>query len=431
MGGQSQRRNGVQKTHSLYSAHKNDGQPQDADLRPPPPGRPPEVYGSLGAGTLASLAEPLASLAPLFSSPLCVAEVQRAAADVRSAADVCSESCDADTTRSDATVDILPLLERAVDPARRQLIEHAAPAPHDADTAAAEMVRKQNEDLEPKDRKRTNGHTYRCRTQCPALKAALAAASVGAELRTNYQMDAHGTSVSLLCPSAPASSCQLNAHVIFMVAPELFLDETQVGAKFSVDGSGWASLAAETEYMFWSASDPRITTGRLSRQYKGWPQSTVLGGSDRNISTFCARAWETDLVNGDRGELGVVCLDIVKQTVSTPQLPALDARVNHAASTYYCAADDCLFNAHIIVSTYAVDPTHDVFGGGLMRLDGGNWTGRGLRVRNQTKPSKFKLWAEDAATREIVDVVANDDGASLPPPTAPGVWCYGTVETLF
>jgi len=288
------------------------------------------------------------------------------------------------------------------------------------------------------------------------LLALLAAAGVGAELRMNYQMDAHGTSVSLLCPSAPASSCQLNAHVIFMVAPELFLDETQVGAEFSVDGGGWAPLAAETEYMFWSASDPRITTGRLSRQFKGWLQSTL---SDRNISTFCARAWATDVVNGDRGELEVVCIDIAKQTVSTPQLSALDARINHAALTYYCAADDCLFNAHIIVSTYAVDPTHDVFGGGLMRIDGGNWTGRGLRVLNQAKPSVspagilgprvqmsyesrgsraaipaevcFKLWAEDAATREVVDVVANDDGEPLPPPTAPGVWCYGTVETLF
>jgi hypothetical protein len=30
MGGQSQQRNGMQKTHSLYSAHKNDGQPQAA-----------------------------------------------------------------------------------------------------------------------------------------------------------------------------------------------------------------------------------------------------------------------------------------------------------------------------------------------------------------------------------------------------------------
>jgi hypothetical protein len=90
--------------------------------------------------------------------------------------------------------------------------------------------------------------------------------------------------------------------------------------------------------------------------------------------------------------------------------------------------------------------------------DGGSWTGRGLRVLNQAKPSVspagllgprvqmsyesrgsraaipaevcFKLWAEDAATREVVDVVANDDGEPLPPPMAPGVWCYGTFETL-
>jgi len=100
---------------------------------------------------------------------------------------------------------ILPLLEAtvdpAVDPAKCQLIDDAAPAPRNVaapaphvqaapakrkrprpararaladcpactcgQRAAAEAVRKQNVDLEPKDRKQTSGHTYRCRPQCP------------------------------------------------------------------------------------------------------------------------------------------------------------------------------------------------------------------------------------------------------------------------
>jgi hypothetical protein len=94
------------------------------------------------------------------------------------------------------------MVDPAVDLATRQLIEYAAPAPRNVaahaphvqaapakrksqrsvraraqadcpttcgQRAAAETVRKQIEDLEPKDCKRTNGHTYRCRPQCPML----------------------------------------------------------------------------------------------------------------------------------------------------------------------------------------------------------------------------------------------------------------------
>jgi hypothetical protein len=95
----------------------------------------------------------------------------------------------------------LSLLECSVDPATGQLIEYAAPAPQKVEApaahgvaapakrkrqrpsrarmqadcpectcgrrAAADEVRKQNQVLKREDRKRTDGHAYRCRPQCP------------------------------------------------------------------------------------------------------------------------------------------------------------------------------------------------------------------------------------------------------------------------
>ena len=129
--------------------------------------------------------------------------------------------------------------------------------------------------------------------------------------------------------------------------------------------------------------------------------------------------------------------------------------MNHYALSYYCEDDDCVLDGHMIVSTYATDPTHPVFGGGAVSLDGGKtFTSRGVRVLNQAKPSHsnvydevlgprvqvsyerrgaradvppsvcFTLWVADATTHEVVDVLDNDAGEPLPPPASPGVFCY-------
>ena len=237
-----------------------------------------------------------------------------------------------------------------------------------------------------------------------------------------------------------------------MIGPESILHGLRVGGSFELDGSGvWEPLAVETEYMTWNASSPRVSTGRISKQYKGWLQAETYARPKK----FCAKLWALDAVTGDYADLEETCLDVALEAPSVPQRPALEAHVNHYALSYYCEDDDCVLDGHMIVSTYATDPTHPVFGGGAVSLDGGKtFTSRGVRVLNQAKPSHsnvydevlgprvqvsyesrgaradvparvcFTLWVADATTHELVDVLDNDAGEPLPPPASPGVFCH-------
>ena len=263
-----------------------------------------------------------------------------------------------------------------------------------------------------------------------------------------------GTYVALVCPNNDTTApCQLNAHVIAMVAPESILHGLRVGASFEIDGSGtWEPLAIEDEYMNWNGSSPRVSTGRVSKQYKAWLQTSTFA----KPKVFCAKLWALDLATGDRGVLESTCVDVSVEAPAVPQRPALEAHVNHYAMTYYCEADDCVLDGHMIVSTYATDPTNPVFGGGSVSFDGGKtFTTKGVRVLNQAKPSHsnvfpevlgprvqvsyeargaraavvpdevcFTLWVADAITHELVDVLDNDAGEPLPPPVKPGLFCY-------
>ena len=91
-----------------------------------------------------------------------------------------------------------------------------------------------------------------------------------------------GTYVALVCPNNDTTApCQLNAHVIAMVAPESILHGLRVGASFEIDGSGtWEPLAIEDEYMNWNGSSPRVSTGRVSKQYKAWLQTSTFARLD-------------------------------------------------------------------------------------------------------------------------------------------------------
>ena len=283
----------------------------------------------------------------------------------------------------------------------------------------------------------------------------LGAAVAQAKLLMNYQSDSHGTYVALVCPNNTTKGpCQLNAHVISMVAPESILHGLRVGGYYEVDGTGiWEPMAVESEYMTWNGSSPRVTTGRVSKQYKGMLQASTFARPE----TFCAKIWAEDMVTGDYAELEKTCLDVAIEAPKVPQVPKLEAHVNHYALTYYCEGDDdCVMDGHMIISTYATDPTHPVYGGGSYSVDGGKtFISKGVRVLNQAKPSHsnvldevlgpriqvsiekrgkkedivpdqlcFSLWVVDTITHEMIDVLDNDAGEPLPPPTKPGLFCY-------
>merc|ERR1719282_878224 len=107
------------------------------------------------------------------------------------------------------------------------------------------------------------------------LLGALALVVAIAELKMQYQEGAHGGYVALLCSSGKPQYCQLNAHVVFMVAPENFANLVDVGAEYQLDDSAWLPLSTDYEYMMWNASTSFITTGRASRQYKGMMLANV------------------------------------------------------------------------------------------------------------------------------------------------------------
>lgn len=279
------------------------------------------------------------------------------------------------------------------------------------------------------------------------------------DIRMNYQSDAHGTYVASVCPgNLTAAPCQLNAHVIAMVSPEDILDDVEVGGAIQFDGSGvWTPMAVDFEYMMWNASSPRVTTGRASRQFKGMLQAYDYG----RPAHFCAKMWARDAASGDRAELAATCGAVAVEAPAKPQVAKLEAHVNHYALTYACTPHGCVLDGHMIISTYATDPTHAVYGGGAVSMDGGaTFETRGLRSINQAKPSHsnvlpilgpriqvsferrldgpgdipakvcFTLWAADAVTHEVVDVLDNDAGEPLPAPVKPGLFCYAPYEIV-
>mmetsp|Transcript_130257 Transcript_130257/g.225544 ORF Transcript_130257/g.225544 Transcript_130257/m.225544 type:complete len:320 (+) Transcript_130257:114-1073(+) len=292
----------------------------------------------------------------------------------------------------------------------------------------------------------------------------LSISTAQASILMQYENDAHGTYVGLLCSSATPGFCQLNSHVIFFVSPESLVNTIKVGAEYELDGSGkWMPLAADYEFMMWNASLARLSTGKPARQYKGMVQANI----DKKVGLpkkFCARVWARDATTGSVASLPPNCVDILTVEVQVPQTSKLEGRINHAPATFFCDTDEnCVFNAHVIISTYAMDPTNDLYGGAEMKLgQSATWQSKGLRMLLQSKPTSgdrkkkdmlgprvqiayearalrrvdvpqqvcFKLWVGDGTTGEVSEVVANDNGEDLPPPVAPGVFCYQTAEVV-
>merc|ERR1712087_667544 len=111
-----------------------------------------------------------------------------------------------------------------------------------------------------------------------------------------------------------------------------------------------------------NASTAFITTGRASRQYKGMMLANV--NSTNKPKKFCARMWARDENSGDFARLENECFDIAITDVNVPQTPHLHGMINHGVAMYHCDEyDNCMFCSHMIISTYATDPTNTVFGG--------------------------------------------------------------------
>lgn len=318
-----------------------------------------------------------------------------------------------------------------------------------------------------------------------AVALLLAFGSASAELVVSLS---NVSSNVAICPQG-AAECQLNVHLVHWVAPtnpiSTAVSTAATATYVYADGSASAGSLVYTrsEYTLHDTTTGRdelpegsaMPKGRAAQQFVA--QLTASVPRAALPASVCVAVNATDSATGEAGVRMADdgCLDVKVVEVASPQRDALGAFVNHPLMTYTCADADaaggaaggCLAFGHVVVSAYARDPTHALFGGGSFARrapDGVSLdaplSGRGVRSLFQSKPTTgegdfdgmlgprvqvawqgvvadraeaerdmcFSVWAGDAVTLETVDVTAYDVDKGYPLPDEDGVFCWTPVE---
>lgn len=298
------------------------------------------------------------------------------------------------------------------------------------------------------------------------------------------------SSVVAICTDG-APECQLNLHYVHWVVPtnstSTGISTTATATYTYADGSHSDPVPVHTrlEYVLHDTTKERYELPPDSPLPPGLVAHQWLARLSANVpreklpASTCFDITAADALTGESGVKmldgeDVACLAVRVVTVPSPQRKALGAFIDHPAMTYTCPMNPmspCLAFGHVVISAYARNPTHSIYGGGEFARRSADslslatpFSSRGVRFEYQAKPTTgkgvfegtlgprvlvaiqllvadraevardmcFKLWTEERETHEVVDVLGydthNPHGPPYPPPDSHGVFCFKPVE---